>query len=244
MRVTTKQRTAILMSVTATVAAMGFTASADAATPVSPAAAKRAVESRLAKTTKPAKVTTVKCVRLVGGSARCEVTQDYGYRVCRDTIVSVRRSTTGSLLVVGLAPTCKAGSPIVAPDDVPETSGGTNGAATPTQSGGAPTRSTGSGLISEGQADQLRAQKAMYGIRAGTVALDMSRVQYDPAPESGTGPNGQSLMAYYWVVVSGGRTVAIDVQYRQLDATGAWVNAFAVRSVGGSDDVDAIDNFM
>jgi hypothetical protein len=51
-------------------------------------------------------------------------------------------------------------------------------------------------------------------------------------------------MANYWVVVSGGRNVAIDVQYRQLDATGTWVNAFAVRSVGGSDDVEAIDNFM
>jgi hypothetical protein len=251
MQLKSTARTALLSTVAATIAATSFTATADAAPAVPIAQAKAAVTKSLQKRTKPARITTVTCFRLVGGSARCETTQDYGYRICRDTIVSVRRSTTGTLLVVGLAPTCKAASPIIAPDETPKTGatttgGGSTATTTPAQTGGSTApQSAGGQLISEGQHDQLKAQKAMYGIAPGTVALDMSRFQYDPAPESGTGPNGQSLMANYWVVVSGGRMVAIDVQYRKLDAaTGTWVNAFAVRSVGGSDDVDPIDNFM
>jgi hypothetical protein len=244
MRVTTKQRNAILTSLAASVAAMGFTATAHAApASVSTAAAKRAVESRLQKTSKPAKVTTVKCFRLVGGSARCEVTLDYGYRICRDNLISVRRSTTGSLLVVGLAPTCKAASPIIAPDDPPTTGGGTTTTTTttpPAPAGGSTPQPAAGQLVTPGQLDLIRAQKAMYAISPGTVASEMTRFQYETVGYSTAGPNGQSLMAHYWVVVSGGRTVALDVQYRQLDGT----NVYAVRSVGGSDDVEAIDNFM
>jgi hypothetical protein len=246
-------RNALLTALAATVAATGFAATAHAATPVSLPSAKAAVLANAKKTQKPAKVTTVKCFRQVGGSARCEITLDYGYRVCRDNLISVRRGPTGKILVVGLAPTCKAAMPIEAPDEQPTTggttsggttSGGTSSTTSKQTGGGSVPAQTAGGPITEGQRDQIKAQKAMYGIAPGTVALDMSRFQYDPAPYSSTGPDGQGLMANYWVVVSGGRNVAIDVQYRKLDATGTWVNAFAVRSVGGSDDAEAIDNFM